>query len=585
MTHYYYLTLLLVILNINYNTVVAEKNPTIQIPFGTLIGNTNDNGSDEYLGIPYAKEPIRFANPIEWDEPYEDDERDATKRGAHCIQYKHNLIDGSSEDCLFLNIWRPSSTTTQTEDLPVMVFIHGGAFISGSSMSSIPFPSILEDYSGRNLAQEQNIIVASMNYRVGVFGFAAFDDDDDDSSSRSNFGLKDQRMAIEWLYNYIPYFGGNPKSITIFGESAGGMSVLAHVASNNNLIQGAIVQSGYPIAFSWDQAIDVTRQYSDKVGCKTEDIRSCLRTVSVRGLLRANSLKPTKWVQQQNNWKPVVDGQFLSEHPLKLLSETNNNNIPLLIGWNTDDAALFVNINNLFGFVLPGSFSNWLKRFTRTHNIETQLNVREIQEVTDLYSDGKNDKDKASTIATDGTFLCAAKAAAQAYNNNNNNNVFVYRFNQLPSCASLSFLAKDKVYHTLELPYVFNTSEEMSCTFDDDKDYAVGLRMRTMWSNFAKYQNPSLLPSDENIPYTTEIDTNFPEYTKENHTNLVFHGDGDYMDEINYREETYCSFWQDKIYSKLLNLDMGPPEETKPEEEKVAEEMETIISDDDTIEL
>mmetsp|Transcript_9836 Transcript_9836/g.11221 ORF Transcript_9836/g.11221 Transcript_9836/m.11221 type:complete len:238 (+) Transcript_9836:1-714(+) len=184
MTHYYYLTLLLVILNINYNTVVAEKNPTIQIPFGTLIGNTNDNGSDEYLGIPYAKEPIRFANPIEWDEPYEDDERDATKRGAHCIQYKHNLIDGSSEDCLFLNIWRPSSTTTQTEDLPVMVFIHGGAFISGSSMSSIPFPSILEDYSGRNLAQEQNIIVASMNYRVGVFGFAAFDDDDDDDSGK-----------------------------------------------------------------------------------------------------------------------------------------------------------------------------------------------------------------------------------------------------------------------------------------------------------------------------------------------------------------------------------------------------------------
>jgi len=559
--------------------VAASSSPSVenteeklQTPFGTLIGFSG-NGCDTWLGIPYAKPPVgelRFANTVPWDQPYDDNEWDATKRGAFCVQNKI----GDSEDCLYLNIWRPTSNNAVSPEesrekendsplLPVMIFIHGGAFTTGSSVSSVPFPPIMEEYNGCHLSKEQNIIVASMNYRLGPFGFATFDDEEGKTAA-SNFGLRDQLSAIQWLQGHVSLFGGNPKAMTVFGESAGAMSVLAHLASpeSHDLFQGAISQSGYPVAFSWNQGINVTREFSNQAGCRNLDpssLRFCLRTKSVKELTKAagDSLDGTKWLLQ-TGWKPVVDGSFLPQHPLKLL-QNKKESVPLLIGWNTDDSSLFLRLNYPIGFWFNYQYDTWLRKFTRTHNIETEFNSTDIQQVKNLYKDISSLKQnqKVTMIETDGSFFSGAKAAAQAYNNND---IFMYRFNQIPSCSSLKILAEG-VYHTLELPFIFNTANQYFCNFDE-KDEAVALRMRTMWANFAKYQNPSLRYDEQgNIPYSTAQDVMFPKYPDASQ-NLVFDGDGDYV-ENNY-EDHYFSFWQEKIFNKFLLLDMGPP----PEEEK-----------------
>ncbi|VDQ16253.1 unnamed protein product [Trichobilharzia regenti] len=186
---------------------------------------------NRFLSIPYALPPVgklRFAPPIE--HPGWNGIRDATKLSATCWQYIFTGFDSvnpagrmwinnteMNEDCLYLNVWQPTNSVNARQPLPVMVWIYGGGFTSGSAN--------LQVYNGAILAATQNVIIVSMQYRVGAFGFLRLDPSLDNNIALGNQGILDQYMALLWVKNNIQRFNGDPNQVTIFGESAGAVSI------------------------------------------------------------------------------------------------------------------------------------------------------------------------------------------------------------------------------------------------------------------------------------------------------------------------------------------------------------------------
>ncbi|WP_371397265.1 carboxylesterase/lipase family protein [Fretibacter rubidus] len=212
---------------------------------GVISGKQSANGTEAFLGIPYAAAPIgdlrwRAPQPTEpWRGVFP-----ATEYGSDCAQIPFPsdaapLGTEPSEDCLFMNVWRPAGAKAG-DDLPVMVWIHGGGFVNGGASP--------DTYSGEYIA-DQGIIFASFNYRLGRFGFfahPALQEDATDAEVSGNFALLDQVTALTWIKDNISDFGGDPDRVTLIGESAGGMSVHAMLTSPmaKDLVHGVVIQSG-----------------------------------------------------------------------------------------------------------------------------------------------------------------------------------------------------------------------------------------------------------------------------------------------------------------------------------------------------
>ena len=239
-----------------------------------------------FLGVPYARPPVgklRFRKPLpvqKWDKPL-----DASHWPKSCFQdmdhpfnalaKKLTLNDEVSEDCLYLNIWSPKVDVTDESKLkPVIVWIHGGALMVGSSA--------LKWYNGETLAARSDAVVVTINYRLSGFGFLYSDEVDD---VKGNQGLWDQAMALEWVQENIRYFGGDPKKVTIMGNSAGGWSVSLQVLSPaaRNLFQNAIIMSGSAIndrvVIEPKQAVERWLRGIRNVGCANEQDKSISREV------------------------------------------------------------------------------------------------------------------------------------------------------------------------------------------------------------------------------------------------------------------------------------------------------------------
>lgn len=215
----------------------------VQTSAGILLGETR-NGISSFKGIPYAAPPV---GPNRWRAPQPlaawQDERDATKFGADCAQmgWPRNgkeISKSSAEDCLYLNVWKPATTAVSTK-IPVMVWIHGGGFVAGSGRES--------DSSYTQFAKN-GVILVTINYRLGRLGFFAFPalSKEQQNEYTANYGYMDQIAALTWVKQNIAAFGGDPANITIFGESAGGVSVqsLLTIPSAKGLFQKAIIESG-----------------------------------------------------------------------------------------------------------------------------------------------------------------------------------------------------------------------------------------------------------------------------------------------------------------------------------------------------
>lgn len=498
--------------------------PTAKLSFGTLNGNSRTGQTcDEFLGIPFAEAPVgelRFAAPKPWSQKYPAAGRDATEHGSICLQELGVTL--GSEDCLFLNVWKP--TSVEDELLPIMAWIHGGSFQQGAGSM----------YDGCQLTSK-GVVVASMNYRMGPFGYSLFDDGE---TVKSNFGMKDQRQALAFLRQEAAAFGGDASKLTIFGESAGAISVMYHLASplSAGLFRGAISESGFPAAWGFDYAKNVTATVAAAVGCtgNASSLRSCLRDVDAKTLLKNSGEGGNPFTTA--GWSPSVDLDDMPEYPFALYAKRQVNKVPVMAGFNTNEGNLFVWPFYPTGLYRESVYKSLIESFINSHDPTGFFNDTELAELFDLYPTPSALKDKrpvAGQLLTDGTFLCGTESTAWDFDVAD---FYLYRFNHRSSCIPGLLPG---VFHGMEISYVFGNTFGCNPT---DEEKALSERMQTRWTNFAKNLNPSIEGEDA-----------FPKYTSASKKGLVLQTLEDAIEE-GYRSD-FCKFWKRASYDKYAHAD------------------------------
>lgn len=333
----------------------AEPGGTAQRVCGVAEADSAGGGVTKYLGIPYAAPPT---DARRWAEPSapEQSEVRAVEYGPSCPQGDSAEYDPAqqSEDCLYLNVWAPSTAVNSPEKLPVLVFIHGGAFIRGSAgMAALDTEGKLNLYDGKQFlatarASKRDAIFVSMNYRLGALGFLA----GDKLGVDGNLGIKDQTKALEWVQRNIARFGGDPNRVMIFGESAGAQSVALHTTitagGHQKLFGAAALQSNYAMSYmSLSQAQTKADAFAKAAQCDSAgDKLSCLRGKSVADILTAQAPQNGGFsaanvacvgMQAFLPWNPVLDGKFVTANPISQPITK-----PVLLGSNLSEGPTFV---------------------------------------------------------------------------------------------------------------------------------------------------------------------------------------------------------------------------------------------------
>ena len=307
----------------------------VRISNGVIEGlGAQKSGVRTFKGIPFAQPPTGV---LRWKEPQQvknwDGVRQATNFGPRCMQapifgdmgFRSN---GISEDCLYLNVWTPASSGK--ERLPVLVYFYGGGFVAGDGSEP--------RYDGESMAGK-GIVTVTTNYRLGVFGFLAHPELTAESPHHAsgNYGLLDQAAALRWVQENIAAFGGDPKRVTIAGESAGSISVSALMASplSKNLIAGAIGESGgitgaLP-AVSLSQAEQTGAKFAAELGAPSLE---GMRAMSSQQILEPASRGGFASV---GRFPITIDGYFLPEDPATIYAAGRQSRVPLLIGWNSEE--------------------------------------------------------------------------------------------------------------------------------------------------------------------------------------------------------------------------------------------------------
>lgn len=465
------------------NNALATTGPlksTISLPYGAIIGNHRDSsGILSFKGVPYAAPPVgdlRWAAPrlpTPWSRAI-----NTTEFGNSCWS---NLAGGAPattsnhEDCLTLNVW--TGATNSSEKRPVMVWIHGGGFQFGGS-SEVAF-------NGTAMAG-QGVVVVSFNYRLGVFGFLGLDELDQEGAPSGNFGLQDMLAALHWVKKNIAAFGGDPNSVTLFGQSAGahavGLLMSSPIAKAEKLFHKAIIQSGA----WWDRAhgslttFDEARQYGSNFAKK-------FNVTSVAGLraisaLAINNAQPFKFNQDPGvtGFAPSVDNYVIPVVPGRAFHKGLQMKIPLLAGFVSDEEYLFQgnalphNTSEQFEFAAKILFGDRMPEFLSLYpdNIPAFLNASCGALVGDLY------------------IRQQTWEAAHTHQRTTNQSVFAFYY-------TYASMYEPIPTHTAEIPFVFgnlvNNPAIRSALPPDPQDRTFSKYIMAYWVSFAKTGNPNSL--------------------------------------------------------------------------------------------
>lgn len=463
------------------------KDPTeIETNFGIVKGAIKD-GLLVFKGIPFAKPPV---GELRWSAPQPPDSWEGvkltTKYGPAPIQ--GNDTTSKSEDCLYLNIWTPAKT--MDEKIPVLVWIYGGGFSFGSTSEPV--------YNGAALAKK-GVILVSIAYRVGQLGFLAHPELSAENPNKvsGNYGILDQIAGLKWVQENIAAFGGDPDKVTIFGESAGGISVSMLCASPlaEGLFQGAISQSGgsfgptrettYPgeNMKTLEKAEKDGEQYLQKAGVSTI---SELRSLAVDNIPMGMGMG-SAW--------PITDGYVIPDDQHKLYQAGNYNDVPVLIGYNSDEGASFIREENPEEFI-----KNVEKRYGEF-----------ADDLLKAYPVAEESIPKtARDLMRDAAFGWHTWSWANLQSKTGKSKVYYYYFDQHPEYPEDSPKYGYGSPHGQEVAYVFNNLDPSNAE-TTDSDLAISEAMATYWTNFAKSGNPN----GEGLP-------NWPNYNQEQQSVMYF---------------------------------------------------------------
>jgi para-nitrobenzyl esterase len=454
------------------------KTTQARLPNGVIEGVISaDDKVHTYKGIPYAAPPI---GPLRWKAPRPAPNwtgvRPASEYGARCMQgniYADMVFhdNGPSENCLFLNMWMPAHPATPK--LPVMVWIYGGGFAAGSSS---------EPRQDAGNLSKQGVLVVSMNYRLGIFGFFAHPAlaKESDHNSAGNYGLLDQLAALRWVHDNIATFGGDPENVTIFGQSAGSSSVSALVASPlaKGLFQKAIGESGSMLAYA--RALP-TLQAQEKV--HMEFASKALGTNSIEALRAkpAEELLQAALKNKDVRFSPDIDGYFLPESPYAIYSTGRQAHVPLLAGWTSEEQSY----RNLLGDQepTPANFTAAVRESFKDH----------ADAVLKLYPATTNEEAKraACDLVRDQAAGYATWKWLELQRRTGNSPVYRFRFEQAPPVIPLDGPhAEARAFHSAEIEYVFSVLGHNSRPWRPE-DRKLSALMSTYWANFAKTGNPN----------------------------------------------------------------------------------------------
>lgn len=456
--------------------------PIVSTSHGAVSG-VMSQGVRQYLAIPFAAPPV---GELRWQPPQPPAPwsgiRDGSVPSKRCAQVKTSFgAESLTEDCLYLNVHVPSDIGSRR--LPVMVWIHGGAFISGAA----------PDYDMRTLATKAQAVVVSINYRLGPFGFFRTPELVAQSAPM-NFGLQDQQAALRWVRDDIERFGGDPNNVTIFGESAGGISTCLHLASpqSKNLFHKAISQSG-PCRLSTQRTAadveDAANHLTTAAGCVPGPGQlACLRSKSASEILAAQG---DEWGLLKNNfkWTAVPDGITLQGRPDELIRSGQFNRVPVLLGSNRDEGRLFVATEQHLKYLLPlstwkfdqalatlaGGDSGFQKQLAATYTRWNHLTL-----------------DRALGAAlTDGYFSC--NVANDAKELGQHVPVYQYEFTEANTPGVIDPYMSMGAFHGAELRFLFQAKLPGPTIFWplSSAQQKLADQMGAYWGNFARSADPN----------------------------------------------------------------------------------------------
>jgi para-nitrobenzyl esterase len=439
---------------------------------GRVHGKTIHNGRVRaFLGLPYAAPPVgdlRWrppARPARWRGT-----REATRYGARCMQEPHEFPDmvfqdaGPSEDCLYLNVFTPADAG-EGKRLPVMFWIHGGGFRGGSASE----PRHNGDY-----LPMRGVVLVTINYRLGVFGFLATPDlAREQGGSTGNYGLLDTVAALEWVKANIAAFGGDPKNVTIFGESAGSeaVSALMAAAPARGLFQKAIGESGGaldiggPARPSFQRTLQQDQAWVNSLGLSLDHLRD----------LPAEEVLAASKRSDAPAFRPVVDGRLLTEPVAVTFAAGRQAHVPLLAGWNRDEQH---------GLGAGMTAEKW-REFAR-RNFGSQAD-----EFLKFFPAGTDDQAVRSAIDynSDDFIAFGTWRWVNAQVKSGQSPVYRYHF-ELPAPPS-TWHPGSYAFHSDDIEYVFGTLDTRPGAAWRPEDRKLSTEIQWYWTNFARTGNPN----------------------------------------------------------------------------------------------
>jgi para-nitrobenzyl esterase len=450
----------------------AKDTLTVKTDAGKAHGKAINEGKvHAWLGLPYAAPPV---HELRWKTPQPvakwSGERNATRYGAHCAQ-NHVFEDmvfqdnGPSEDCLYLNVYAPATSDTNTK-LPVMFWIHGGGFSGGGSN---------EPRHNGDFLPLKGVVLVTINYRLGVFGFLATEDlAKEAGGAAGNYGLADMIAALRWVKANIKEFGGDPGDVTIFGESAGSFAVSTLMASPiaQGLFQKAIGESGGAVAGS-TLAYDTlaTREPKDSKWVSTLNVKSLaeLRTLPTQTILEA-AKKPGI------GFPPDIDGKVLTEPVGTTYAAGKQARIPLIAGWNRDEGSFIA---------ARGMTADRWKELA-------QKNFKDrADEFLKLYPGDTDEQALRSAIdfGSDQFIAYGTWAWLEAHRKTGNAPVYRYFF-ELAATPS-KYHPGTFAFHSDDIEYVFGTLDTRPGWAVRPEDRTLSDQIMTYFTNFAKTGDPN----------------------------------------------------------------------------------------------